>query len=369
MLLVDRATRQVWASEADKEGRLKNRDGVFVGTLPKDMMVANTAMNWAGKRWSMVMVPLPADPQRRHVLLVHESWHRIQPDLGLDVEDMANGHLDKLDGRYWLELEWRALSKALESPAKNRRKWVAAALACRTRRQNIYPQAAEAERSLELAEGLAEYTGIRAARARNLVLEGLRRTEGPFARSYAYTSGPAYGLLLDDVAPGWTRQARRATDLSVLLQQVYHLPAASKEDAEAAASQLGGTELRALEEAKDKVRQKRLKEATAPLLSGPVLRVPGPFNVDFNPSNTEGLDDGSAFHPTATYTGAWGKLEVTGGSLRSSDWGEARVVAPVDPKARPLSGPGWTLDLAPGWTIEATQPPGSWKLVRSKNKD
>lgn len=368
LLLVDPKTRQVWASEPDGEGLLKNLDGSFTGTLPKDVTVANTAMEWAGKRWSMVMVPLPEKALQRHVLLIHESWHRIQPSLGLNVQDLPNGHLDKLEGRYWLRLEWRALSKALETTGKARRSWVAAALACRTQRQNLFPNAAETERSLELAEGLAEYTGVRAAGARSLALEKLQETRGPFARSFAYASGPAYGLLLDEAAPGWTRRVRRATDLSVLLQEADHLRTATPADAEDAAAKLGGRELRAQEEIEDKARQQRLAAAIEPLTKGPTLHVPGPFHVQFNPSNTEALDQGMVYHPTATYLGDWGRLEVTGGSLRTGNMSEARVTAPTDPKARPLSGPGWTLELAPGWALVAIEPAGSFKLVRDKKE-
>jgi hypothetical protein len=159
-------------------------------------------------------------------------------------------------------------------------------------------------------------------------------------------------------------QMRRATDLSVLLQEAYHLRAASKADAEAAAAKLGGAELLIQEEAKDQVRRKRLAEATATLINGPVLRLPGPFNVQFNPSNTEVLDDGSSFHPTATFSGAWGKLVVTGGSLRTADWSEARVAAPTGATEGPLSGLGWNLELVPGWVLAATEPAGSWKPVK-----
>lgn len=362
-LLVDPSTRQVWASELDTEGQLKDQDGQFVGKLPKEVGIANTAMEWAGKRWSMVLLPLPEKAIDRQVLLIHESWHRIQPNLDLDVPDLSNGHLDKLEGRYWLQLEWRALAKALETPAKSRRHWIAAALACRTRRQLLFPMAVEAERCLELAEGLAEYTGVHAAKAKHQVLTKLRTAKGPFARSFAYISGPAYGLLLDDTAPGWTRRVRRATDLSVILQEAYRLPASTLTDAQAVADKLGGPALHLREVTEEKARQQRLALAIDPLTKGPTLKVPGPFRVQFNPSNTESLEGGAAFHPTATYIGAWGRLVVTGGSLRSADWSEARVSAPADPKAKPLAGPGWALELNPGWTLSTIEPAGSFQLV------
>jgi len=244
----------------------------------------------------------------------------------------------------------------------SRRSWIAAALACRTRRQELFPQAVDSERNLELAEGLAEYTGIRVTGARRLIINKLQTAEGPYTRSFAYISGPAYGLLLDDRSPGWSRRVRRATDLSIDLQEAYRLPAATRAEAEAAAQKLGGPELRLREEASAKATQERRALATDPLTKGSTLRFPGPFRVQFNPNNTESLDDGAAYHPTATYLGDWGRLEVTGGSLRSADWSEVRVAAPGDLNARPLSGPGWRLDMTPGWTILAIEKTKSFRM-------
>lgn len=363
LLIVDQNTRQVWASEADAESRLKNEGGVYTGVLGAEVATANTAVDWGGKRWSMVVLPLPEDPQLRTALLLHESFHRVQPALHLDASGALNGHLDQLEGRIWLKLEWRALAKALEAKGPARRKWVALALACRTRRQTVFPDAAEAERSLELAEGLAEYTGIHATGARRLVLDKLSQAQGPFARSFAYTSGPAYGLLLDEQSPGWARRVRLATDLSVLLQEAYQLPASAEKEWAAAEVALGGAELRAREVAEEEVRRQALAQAVEPLLHGPVLRVPKGFRLEFNPSNTQVVEGVGIYHPTATVRGEWGVLTVTQGGLRR-EWSEFVVAAPADCSTIPLSGPGWTLEFAPGWGAKPTEPTGSCRPER-----
>jgi hypothetical protein len=41
-------------------------------------------------------------------------FHRIQPELGFIAEDGSNEHLDTLEGRVWIQLEWRALRRAVE---------------------------------------------------------------------------------------------------------------------------------------------------------------------------------------------------------------------------------------------------------------
>ena len=47
----------------------------------------------------------------RHVTLAHELFHRIQSGLGLTRPEAGNRHLDTLEGRYLLQLEWRALAR------------------------------------------------------------------------------------------------------------------------------------------------------------------------------------------------------------------------------------------------------------------
>src|SRR3954453_15573606 len=58
MLLVDPATRTIVANQKDAAGTLAPVDGhpkLFSGTLPPGVGVANTATNWAGVRWTILM--------------------------------------------------------------------------------------------------------------------------------------------------------------------------------------------------------------------------------------------------------------------------------------------------------------------------
>jgi hypothetical protein len=329
----------------------------------------------------MLLYPLPSDQRERKTLLIHESWHRVQRDLGLDMPEAFNAHLDTLDGRYWLQLEWRALARALEAKGGDERQvCVSYAIAARSHRQNLFPDAVDDERNLELNEGLAEYTGVRAAGARDMVIRELKRAKPPYARTFAYLSGPAYGLLLDEVSPGWPMRVRRGTDLSVLLQEAYGMPAPSERDAKRAAERLGGAELLRRETSEEQRRKGHVDEIRNLYVLGPTLTIPKGFRVQFNPSNTENIEDVGVYHHTATYYGDWGVLEVTDGSLRAQDWSGAWVVAP-SPSSVPspirergargakgaknsgpsirgrVTGPGWTLDLAPGWSVAQGEGP------------
>ena len=93
MIFVDPHTHGVVANQADAESRLKEQDGVFVGELPLEVNPANTAMSWAGTKWTMIIWPLPASPTARARLMMHELFHHLQDELGLPGSNPINAHL------------------------------------------------------------------------------------------------------------------------------------------------------------------------------------------------------------------------------------------------------------------------------------
>src|SRR5258706_6731726 len=56
---------------------------------PAVMGYANMALDWGGTRWSMIAWPMiaPLDEHARGLLMMHELFHRIQPQLGLLGEE------------------------------------------------------------------------------------------------------------------------------------------------------------------------------------------------------------------------------------------------------------------------------------------
>ena len=221
-------------------------------------------------------------PRVRNEMLLHELFHVVQPQLGLGVRDSCRAeHLDAVDGRYWLRLEWRALARALRESGEPRALAIRDALAFRQARRTRYPDKVESERALDINEGLASYTGTvlaapSEADAIASALDELAAAEGgeSFVRTFAYASGPAYGLLLDAASPGWTRRVRaqRRPRPSLLMRALAVQPAA---DAAAAAARYGGAELRAAEQQREQQRQARIAELRRRFVDGPVLVMPG----------------------------------------------------------------------------------------------
>src|SRR5580658_6069692 len=241
LLFAEPRTRYVVANQADAEKKLKPAGGLFVGTLPQSVPLASTAYRWAGTHWSMILWPLPDDKAERSVTLMHESWHRIQTDLGLPTADPTNVHLDTLAGRYWLQLEWRALARALGSTSQEQSRAIEDALRFREFRRGLFQAARTDESKLELNEGLAEYTGFKLsgltdAEKRRLLIKHFEIYPTMFAtyvRSFAYLTGPAYGLLLDQHATGWLRKIKAGDDLGEVLATALPLKRTPETEARA----------------------------------------------------------------------------------------------------------------------------------------
>ena len=361
ILLVDRASRAVVANQPDTEGRLLADGAIFRGTLPADQNVANTAFNWGGRRWTMVALPLPDDPAQRGALLLHELWHRLQDSLGFPASSPSNEHLGRMDGRLWLRLEGHALAAALGSSGKTRTKAIADALAFRRYRRSLIPGADSSERALELNEGLAEYTGLtlagftgaRGAAEVAARLAGLD-TLMNFARSFAYLTGPAYGLLLDATGVTWRRSLRLTDDLAERLGAALRLKALPPAGAtiEQRAGKYGYTDLRAAEESRELARATRQSELRQRFVLGPVVRLPlREMRVGFDPYAVESLDSVGTVYGTLRIVDRWGVLEVSSGGGLIKDWMEAVVPGPAQVEGSRAKGPGWTLNLEPGWRL------------------
>jgi hypothetical protein len=365
IMFVDPRSNNIVANQADLEHKLAAQDGVFVGTLPREINPANTAFDWAGIHWTMVMWPVSEFRQARERLLLHECFHRLQKALGLPARDAVNAHLDTLAGRIWIQMEWRALERALRQTGAARKAAIADALLFRAYRRSLFPNSDTNENALEMNEGLAEYTGVRLSSAdvsetalrADLILRQARNNP-TFARSFAYISGPAYGALLDLTGRPWRFGLKRSADLGVLLQQRYGITIrASEAAARAAVSRYEGEEIVTIETQQDRRRKQQVAEARKKFFDEPVLIISltQDVNYSYDPNNVVGVDASNTIYPTMRLVDAWGVLTVSNGAWLERDVSgslvRARVPAPADVAARPLKGEGWTLELKDGWEV------------------
>jgi hypothetical protein len=376
MLFVEPRSRSVVANQADAEGKLRPEGEVFVGKLPDEVNIANTATRWAGVKWTMIMWPLPEQRRARLRLMAHELFHRVQDKIGLESTEASNRHLDTKEGRIWLILEWRALERALEEGGAERKSALQDAIAFRRYRQGQFARAAEEEASLETQEGLAEYTGLKLSSKSDAELGALAafalrqgRNSSGFTRSFAYSSAPAYGALLDQAGSNWRRSFKAGDDLSRLVEQSFGLKLAgvSEKEAAARAGNYDGDEVIAAETKRDRLRAETTAKYRAKFVDGAVLVIPvaGNFHYSFNPGSLVSLDDIGTVYPTMRVTDDWGILEVTDGCLLIRDANSVKrlqVAAPASTQSGSLAGPGWTLQLNAGWSVAAGPRSGDFML-------
>ncbi len=129
--------------------------------------------------------------------------------VGFDsVHEVPSVHLDTKEGRIYLKLELEALKRALNTshPATH----IKNALLFRQYRYQLFPEAPKAENSLEILEGLAEYTGsILSQRGDSELKEHYTSqidwfyTLPTFVRSFAYFTTPVYGYLMHQTDQSW----------------------------------------------------------------------------------------------------------------------------------------------------------------------
>jgi hypothetical protein len=339
---------------------------------PRQVGFVNAPINWGGTTWGAYRWDdlIAGSPRHRNEVMLHELFHGVQPQLGLVVNFETSEHLDAADGRYWLRLEWRALARALRESGAQRDLAVRDALAFRRARHGHYQASDERERSMEITEGLAAYSGtaLAAASAADAIgsaLELLDHAESAesFVRTFAYISGPAYGLLLDASAPGWTRRIRGTDDLATLVMRALTVQPA--DNAVAAATRYGGAEIRVAEQLRDQQRQERLAELRRRFVEGPVLVIPGGGSGS---SDSRGAvvipGDGTVFFHSFRASGGWGTLEAENGVLVSSDGRTRRVPAPTRREDGTVFGDGWTVKVAQGWVVREGARKGDYEVVR-----
>jgi hypothetical protein len=363
MVFTDAATKTIATSQPAPDG-----------PRPMGLGYLNAPVTWGGTRWSAYMwawIP-HSDAQERGRLFIHELFHRIQPELKLEAGVAENDHLDTLDGRYWVQLEWRALSRALTSSGAARAAAIRDALAFRHARQTMFPIAAKAEAAEEIREGLAEYTGIvvAAPSTADAVAMAVRRLAGAeqevnFVQRFHAASGPAYGLLLDAYARGWTRRVTATDDLAQMLTTAAKLKPAR--DAAASATHYHSVELRTAEEKRDVEHKARVAELKGRFVDGPVLIVPRPTSSAINTLGSTPIPDIGLVILEYRATPAWGSLTATSGVLVLTKGGVLHLTTPFQTSGSMLSGEGWTITLATGWTVRPGKRPGDFEIVKAGN--
>jgi hypothetical protein len=361
MVIFDQATGTRATSQPEPEG-----------PPPRFPGQADGPVSWGGLlwfAWPLWMLP-ENDADVRQQNMLHGLFHRIQPELEFSQgnSDGFNEHLDTFEGRLWIQLEWRALRRALESSGSDRAEAIADALAFRRERRRLFAGAADNERRDEIREGLASYTGIAAwanspADARRAAAAALAGGEWSFVGNFEAASGPAYGVLLDALFPEWRGQLRSTSDLGDMLASATSRPATT--DIAAAAARYDGATLRTAEEARDRAQQVRVAELRQRFVDGPMLTMPAGGSGTSDTRGSVGIPGvGTVLFNNFTLSAQWGRLNADSGVLRAADGRTLSVPVTGSLEGTTLQGDGWRATLNPGWVVRPAARAGSFVIVR-----
>jgi hypothetical protein len=378
MLFVNPATRFIIANEPDNENYLEKKGEAYCGTLPKEVNIANTSLDWKGKKWTMVILPLPSNKLERTSLMMHELFHRIQGKLNLLQFNTPCNHLDQKDARILLRLEWQELVLAFKTEKQERLIHIKNALTLNKYRKALYSGADTLESQMELNEGLAEYTGLKLSREPvdtiiNFEAQKINMADiiPSFVRSFAYISGPLYCFLLDESGVQWRNKITSKTKLTDLLTNAYAIKLSN--DSLKEVHELKGYDkyfgIVKFENERELKRQEQITRLKDKFINKPVIIIHlQNMNIQFDPRNLIPIENIGTVYPNLRITDNWGILNVTNEALLSSDWQSIWISLPDNFIDQMISGniksPDWVLELKKGWSLKPAERKGSYILSK-----
>jgi len=359
--------RLIIANQNDKDKKLSKNDGVYLGSLPESINISNTSFTWNGVDWTMVMWnALPQDDKySRDKLLIHESWHRVQNEIGIKSVTSLNTHLDELQGAILIKLELIALRHSLLAEDRlGKKKNLENALIVRKYRQLLFP--ANNENEFERHEGMAEYTGfklcgINPTLVQNVIAKQLEfaMDKDGFTNSFAYLTGPAYGFLFDELDPDWIKKILQGNDIPTIGSGLFsneNITSDTTKLKSAITEIIAAYKVESLittETEKFEQQKKLISKYEQKIFEGDQLIIPNKdVNFSFNPQEKLiPIDYRGVIYKTMRLSGDWGILEVQDGIFRSNDWQVFVVSAPKIMNTAIIKETDYNLTLNKGWTI------------------
>ncbi len=378
ILMVDPDTREVYANMADEGGVLHLSEGIYRGTLPKEITISNTDIHWSATHWAMIKLPLPPLKHDRIDLITHELFHVAQPMLGFEFQREDNIHLDDKEGRIYLRLEMAALKEALlarrlaqaEEHLRN-------ALIFRRYRQLLFRGSEISENNLELLEGLATYTGQMMSgrdkwELRDYLINRIVAFENlpSYVRTFAYETVPVYGFFLYQKDNHWNKKIDNESDLTTFFADAFGMDMRIilQRYVKQVADEYDGLVIVDEEQRRDISQNARLDLYRKKFLEDPHLEIRlGEINISFDFQDVVPLDeDEGMVYFTLQISDQWGILTVDGGgALLRSDWRWVIVTEPLEIEEDRVYGEGWDIVLNEGFFIEKTIA-GDYLLSRKK---
>lgn len=350
ILLVDPKSRIFYSNTDPDKQHFTNSDTCYTGVLPPDIHIWNTTLNWKGKKWAMVMLPLSNIPKHAISVNLHELTHVFLSKKGFPNHYVDVSHLTEKEGRILISIELRLMKKYLSTNFDT--DYLREALAIRSLRYNKYIDGRVNENLLELNEGLAEYSGTLmsgldkdeiAAFYSMLIDNYLNRDD--YDRVFAYITTPIYGYAVKEIKESWCRGLSPDTDLTSLFIKEIGIVEGSDVYNEIV-SKYGFQDLILHEEDVEKQKIQITDSIRAKFISKPH------FEIDFErmsitslSPNTLTLRDLGIFYDKARVTDDWGEITIESGFLLSSNFKKGYLTFPSFVSRDSIVGDGYRLYL------------------------
>ncbi len=367
-IIFNEEKRYVICNFKDSLGLLKPHQGLFSGYLPDTIKPEQLGFSTWVHKW-----PRSSINQAENVgIFIHESFHFYQDSLKIKPKGYNNKHMSETNARISIKMECYFLMKAILDSNRNTA-YINEAIKCRLWRQKQYPQKISDEQSLELHEGLAQYTGnyiackyfdvkIQKLAIRHYysLIEGNDSIiTSSFERSFGYVSGQFYAVLLDRFYPEWRNNISENSDLGAMLKSGLNI----KIDTSNFDMFINYKDNLKFQEVLniENDRKKRFEKYKLSILKefdkSLTFTIPrdSTFHFQFNPRTMLTFEDGSFYFPYFNASGNWGEVKVrNGGGIFYKD------IVKIQFKSEDLKisdqsisfSDNWIMVLKEGWSFK-----------------
>lgn len=363
MMFIDRTTRKMVANYPDKDGLLREKDGIYTGLYPRDQLISNTAVRYGSTLFGIAPLPNEEDEFRIMTRALHCLFHRYQDSIGFTSSGYNTANLDERNARLWLKLEWKALRKAIETEDDGHCFAIRDALIFRGANHELYPTFVRDQIRFESYEGLATFTHLMLVTSsqeefRENLLDLLDRFYSfpSYSRSYGLVHGALYASLLYRKGFDFRTIRSEDMDLGEQVRQLYdiRLPAICRDIAGSLAFNYDLEEIKAEEIEREKEINQRIDRVVSTFSEKPVvyMELISPY-FDFEPEDTRPLASHGTLYEKIRISDNWGKLTVEkGGCLVSANLKYLRVTARGFEEGRNrIEGEGWHMIINNDWEI------------------
>ena len=363
LMFIDRTSRKIIANQPDKEGLLKQKDGIYTGIYQKERIINNSAVEFGGSLYAMTPLPNEEDEYRIITRAIHSLFHRFQQTIGINPASYNAPNMDEKEARLWIKLEWKALKKAINSEGEEQRLAIRDALIFRGSGRESYPKYADEENKFETSEGLATFTYTLLAaktpeeyKTRLFEYLDVIYSFQSYARSYGFIHGALYATLLHEKGFDFKAIRPEKLDLGNMVKDIYkiELPIVCRDVAGSIALNYDIDGIYKEEEKRLNDIRERLNKQVSIFTEKPVvfLELESPY-FDFEPEDVHSLDTLGTLYSTLRISDNWGKLTVDkGGCLVSNNYKYLRITAKgFKEDNNRVYGEGWHLILNNDWEI------------------